>query len=113
MQLYLFSGQVTLAQEAEVMFATKRELSQLREQNKELLRSLSASEEQISELKLKKQVRSLCWTNLSLLLLQSVPCQILKLYQGLFCCDPIRDPQIMMVNGTLKFYIIPYHCVGR
>ena len=56
MQLYFFSGQVTLAQEAEVMFATKRELSQLREQNKELLRSLSASEEQISELKLKKQV---------------------------------------------------------
>ena len=52
----IFSGQVTLAQEAEVMFATKRELSQLREQNKELLRSLSASEEQISELKLKKQV---------------------------------------------------------
>ena len=47
---------MTLAQEAEVMFATKRELSQLREQNKELLRSLSASEEQISELKLKKQV---------------------------------------------------------
>lgn len=49
-------GQVTLAQEAEVMFAVKRELSQLREQNKELYRSLSASEQQITELKSKNHV---------------------------------------------------------
>ena len=52
----VLTGQVTLAQEAEVMFSIKRELSQLREQNKELHRSLSASEEQINELKCKKQV---------------------------------------------------------
>lgn len=54
--LYLYIGQVTLAQEAEVMFSVKRELSQLKEQNKELYRSLSASEEQISELKSRNQV---------------------------------------------------------
>ncbi|KAF6021285.1 EVI5L [Bugula neritina] len=54
----LIQGQVTRAQEAEVMFSVKRELSQLREQNKELHRSLSASEEQISELKVKKQCLS-------------------------------------------------------
>jgi len=49
-------GQVTRAQEAEVMFQVKRELSQLREQNKELRRSLEASEEQIAELKSSNQV---------------------------------------------------------
>lgn len=55
----LSAGQVTLAQEAEVMFSVKRELSQLREQNKELNRSLMASEEQINEIKSKKQVKFL------------------------------------------------------
>lgn len=52
---------MTRAQEAEVMFSVKRELSQLREQNKELYRSLSASEEQIIELKSKNQVEIIYW----------------------------------------------------